>query len=861
MKKITKRVFVLILVWSMSVSSFACGKSSKGEQEKENSADSVKMSYGEVWAAPSTVLINQDETDYNNKKEAAFSYKMVRNEYESYQLLITAEKDISSFELKATDLKSGTRILSADNIKVYVQKYVEYADTYGSGSSPDPLIPMDAAKEYGENKIAKGVNGGFWVTIYTPKETEPGIYEGEFELTVEGDEGKEVMNIPVSVEVTDYTLTDDVTAGTLFSWRYSRTSPGELDGSIEMMEYYYEWFLDYRISLESLPLESLNGEEFVESLLKYYDKISNYTILSAAGDIARNIEKYPERVTEQVLAIAAACTPERNLFDKATLYMIDEPQVEDEASVNSLMTRLRKAESIFQECVATIKADKTDTYAGIKQNVNWEKSILEIPNVMPITYKHMQFLIDNQDVPYVKEFLDTITGICPIFTVFQDKFQASLKDRTFALCEKYDIELWWYNAGINVNGATCYNIANKNLLDKRTGAWMRKKYDIAGNLYWNAVASTEESKALDEYINIYERPYHQTHYEAVAGDGFVCYPGAPYGVYGPLPSLRLMSIRDGQEDYEILSDIENKINVISDSFGDDFSVEEAMDYFYDQISYEGFKLYSDGTNGLDFTALRSSLLDLATNLDVGTGLVMGKVVISGNTAAFDFYTQAGLTVTVDGQAQTPISGTRYHYVQDLTKSTTVTITVTDANGRSAVYRQYLGNAVYDLNTFADKSVMEGIKVSENSSAEWVSGYVNASDGTAVRFNITGNVTGDMLQDTAFVPYFSIAGSLLSDIKLSELSVMRMEMYNPGEEVTVKIRFYSGSNYYDFGDYNLENGNTSIELKMEGLEFSELDNVDRIAVEFHEYENSGNLVTHELYLDNIVATKLMGGNAK
>lgn len=172
------------------------------------------------------------------------------------------------------------------------------------------------------------------MTIYVPKGTAAGVYQGTFALIVDGDNGKELVKIPVSMEVVDYTLTDDVTAQTLFSWRYDRVAAGELDGSLAMMETYYEFFKDYRISLQSLPLATLSGEEFVRNVQEHYDELTSYTIMSDLGDIfgGNRItnEVVQNKVKEQILAVAAASTSDKNLFDKAMIYFIDEPDLTDE---------------------------------------------------------------------------------------------------------------------------------------------------------------------------------------------------------------------------------------------------------------------------------------------------------------------------------------------------------------------------------------------------------------------------------------------------------------------------------------------------------------------------------------------------
>ena len=204
MNKTMKKVISVLLVTSMILAVTACGKKTDGE-------GGAGMAYGQVWSYPTTTKVMQDEK-IADKGAAKLEYKVVRNEYESNQLMLTAKKDISSFVLTKSDLKNGEEVLSAENIDIYVQKYAAFDDNHGKGIAPDALLPMDVADEYKENKIASGNNGGLWVTIYIPKETKAGVYEGTFELTVDGKSGEKKLDIPVSVEVADYTLTDEVIA-------------------------------------------------------------------------------------------------------------------------------------------------------------------------------------------------------------------------------------------------------------------------------------------------------------------------------------------------------------------------------------------------------------------------------------------------------------------------------------------------------------------------------------------------------------------------------------------------------------------------------------------------------------------------
>lgn len=844
MKKGIKRFLAGALFFSMLLSLVACGTS----KEK---TDTTKKSFGEVWSAPTTEKILLEQTDFANKGAAKLTYQVVRNEYESYQLFITAEKDVDSFELKTTDLKCGNAALSADNVDVYLQKYVYFNDTSGEGNIPDPLIPMEAAAEYNENKIKAGQNGGLWITVYVPKETEAGTYEGIFELAVKSDGKESVIDIPVSVEVFDYTLTDEVNARTLFSWRHHQVAAGELDGSNEMMTAYYEFCLDYRISPQAFPIEVLSETEYMDDVLNYYDRFSSYTLQCYVGSISGELDRYPAYVEEQILAIAKACTSERNLFDKTMIYFIDEPGFDKTSIRESVVSRSKVMKGYLQDCVDKIKADRTDAYSGLKSIQNWESSITGIPSIIPVGRTSMEWLIDNEHTVEGQELLSVLSCICPLFPNFTD----DLRDKIFAITEKYDIGLWWYGCVANLEPTPTYFVGDENLLSARTVSWLQKKYNIQGNLYWDIAGYTWDQSNSGAGYNtaLYEWPDRDGSGGLQAGDGNLVYPGAAYGVYGPLPSLRLMSIRDGMEEYELLLDIEQTYQAMSTEFGTDFSVEDAMEHFYSSLAYDGIKMYKDGEETLDFIALRGELLKFATNLKNGLAYAMGDVEVTDETAVFSFYVPNDTKVSIDGQQLTPLQGAKYQYTLNVKESSNVEITVTNGNGDKVVYNQFIAVPQYILNDLTESSVLEHMKVTEGSTVTFATTDTYSTDGMAIRFNVEGRVTGNALKDASFIPQASINTAVFGDKKLSDFATISLDVYNPGEAFVANVRLYSGTSYTEVGNVSIPEGKQTLELKINQIKFNQMDTVDRIAFEFQNAEN-GTACSYEFYIDNITGRK-------
>lgn len=725
-----------------------------------------ELSYGQLWSAPSTVKITETEAMHANSGEA-LTYQAVKNEYESCQLILSANENITSFNLFASDLTNGAHVLSADNVDIFVQKHITYddaafrnhydnetgvelpEDSYREGSMPDALIPMDAADEYGENAILAGKNGGLWVTIYVPKDTVAGVYEGNFKLAVDGSKGTELLEVPVSIEVVDYTLADDVTAQTLFSWRYDRVAAGELDGSLAMMKHYYDFFQDYRISLQSLPLGTLSGDEMVENVTEYYDQLTTYNILSTVGDTFAGMSNVTvqDKVKEQILALAAASNKGdnlgKNLLDKAMIYFIDEPDFNDATVRASVISQIQQLNSLLDSCVTVISAG--DDYAAFRNLPNWENSIRNIRNMIPTP--HAAWFLNTTEETYNATDAQTLLGllncICPTYHTLGGRVDAFTQ-----LCQENDIELWWYGCTIPPASWPTYHIGDKNLLSSRSVSWLQSIYGIEGNLYWDAAAYTEAGdENYNEYINVYENPYRKAGSTWPAGDGFLVYPGAAYGVYGPLPSMRLMSVRDGMEEYELLEYVKGQ-------FGGDTTGAEALKGYRDAICNGGTTMYADGENGLNFTALRAKLMNDLAVLQKGLGFVVGDIT-SGTLGVktVTFYVQKGATVTTNKNTLTKVSDCKYQWKSSIFGSTNgVEVTVTN-KGNTATYdfTQTAAASVANVAPATSNLVENTAVVAANnaeSKAKSIKAY-NAEEGTEVllSFDSYHEITGTSIRMT------------------------------------------------------------------------------------------------------------------
>jgi hypothetical protein len=82
----------------------------------------------------------------------------------------------------------------------------------------------------------------------------------------------------------------------------------------------------------------------------------------------------------------------------------------------------------------------------------------------------------------------------------------------------------------------------------RALGWLAWRHDVDGFLYWSA---THWHEVDDPYRD--PATYNET--DTVGnGDGVLVYPGGPIGLPGtPVPSVRLLQLRDGIEDHDLLT--------------------------------------------------------------------------------------------------------------------------------------------------------------------------------------------------------------------------------------------------------------------------------------------------------------------
>lgn len=500
------------------------------------------MKKAELWSKQTTVKVLADKQyDAAYKKAPAFAFRAAKNEYESAQVIITAAEGIRDYRIELSHIQSENRMyyIWKDCFTVYHQKYIEVKQNskgaeekgFGKGFYPDALLPFEKAVEYGENKVEQGKNQAVFISLHVPKDQPAGRYAGKFRIVADG----ETYSVPVSVEVWDFTVPDEVHCKSDFVIGTSGLKLGENDYFPQMYRKYVEKLIQFRLAphrvMQLLNLPYNKGEDFVREV-RYFMQEGKPQLSTIMLPV------YPHPVTgideanykKFVLALARACLEDgKDYFKKAAVYcgFIDEPQY------NGTWDETNRVCKRYE----TLKNETADEFeregepSAFRTQV--AKSMRAVGNFVTIHF--------DERITEVKNWSPRLSHM------------ATKEQR-----EKYRLaatngENWWYQCGVAADTPN-YGIDHA-LLDARLMMWMTYDYGLKGTLYWETVQYykwqfCQESHTNHEVmIDCYAEPMRCA---TDNGDGFLFYPGRPYGIFGPVESIRLHAIRDGFEEYEYL---------------------------------------------------------------------------------------------------------------------------------------------------------------------------------------------------------------------------------------------------------------------------------------------------------------------
>ncbi len=760
----TKKAFCVMLGALMASGSLA------GCSSSETTSDGGSGRY-ELWGAPATEKILQDLHEYDElKTEAKITIDTARNEYEAAQLILTATDEIDGYTVETSDLRldGGEAVFKKENIAVYNMKYCNITAPWNSeagrpiGWYPDALLPMDAAVNAGENQVEKGKNQSVYFSFKTPADQPVGTYKGNVKLTVDGKEHV----VPVSLRVRNVTVSEAPHHQSMFinNWHYFL---GEYDSTQEMFEKYLMMMLEYRIAPTAFVFdyqwEELDAAYYAEKAYEFgsLEKCSNIAIPTSKSE--KGIKD--EQLTTYILALAAK-SMEKNydLLAKCCLYGIDEPLANnafDKTRMFAETFRAQVKEAVTQ--LETKKEENLATYTEIDEAF-YDQMIQSIQEIRYITTTRYA---ENYD-PYIDVY-------CPTFKDFEAGLATGVYDN--------EDEIWWYGAVGPKNPYPTYHLDDV-LLSSRMVGWLQAIYGIEGNIYWGFDIYGDYTGGMWTYRD----EYYETdpgHYNNVHGDGYLVYPGKQYGVDGPVPSIRLESIRDGYEEYELLYAIQEQYKALGEAIGIEVSADATIADIASSL-YTGTQITATNES---FRVAREQILNLSEFTQSGVCFTDYSDDGEGKTQ-YKVFVPDGVTLETTGVEklgdEAVTGGKIVTYLADMTKANAASKATftTEVDGVKVSVTRYLSGAVQKFEAdvlaggFTQGVVAEETKLVNEAD---VTGELSAT-GKLVQISIVDAPANNRKQ----IINFAYDGAL-SLINANVQKVSLNFWYDGEEELPIKVR--------------------------------------------------------------------------
>ncbi len=885
MKKILALLLSVILIMSLA----GCG--TKNDDDNDKTPDQTAVSY-ELFSLPGTTKILQaeDTSPYYNSGYS-LDIDLAKNEAEGAQLIIRPKQKVSSFDFKVENLlrEGGGGVISTSDIEVFAQHYVELIRHTNPSSNrplgyyPDALVPMSSFVKYKENKIEANKNQGIWITVKTNHDTPAGVYKGNFTLKINGVD----KSIPVSVNVWDFDIPDEVNIRSTFNLFEESIMGAQLSNTPETYKTFVDYLLDYRISTTNPVSGRLNDEDWLEQIIEYAkdERVTCYDVFEES----------------RIRLLIENSEPGLNLLEKAFTYVGDEPY--DDAVFNIIQqrynTKVLALISMGNEYEA--RCDEASCAGGSCKDQANHTSYLENRGLTKADIWGFELLISMS--ASIKK-IEGLRTYCALVSDFdsqgqRDKYAQLRLDAD----NQFKDEAWWpefismfpkkdyatthwYVCVHPYEPFANYNI-DMELAAPRVLSWMQYNYKIDGVLTWGT-ATYHYNLNIQDTLNGWtsNNVYQEANgaYFGANGDGYLLYPGARYGIDGPIPSLRLMSVRDGFEDYEYIRIFEELFKKNCKTYGiNEKQFDSIMQNLYDML-YSGVVPKKDYKLVGEARKMLAEMIELLSS-DMKAIIKVNEIDIGSNKAVVDIFATEGTSLKVGTQTYT-LSNKKISYTLDLTQSTSLEGTLVK-NGIETDISVYVSKPVVAVSTFTDYALdaakwkvskapasyadRDHMFISQNTDARFRIG----ADGSSMKVDINGRAWTENDKTNYFPSAYISKQDFFGTFKTEEIEYAAFWIYSDAD-FEIRLDFaleaeLAGDTYtYTIGNYFLYKGWNLVKIvdfdaiEWELFNMNAMDYITNVKLEFAIKDHRQNYLIdntkeanprdYTFYLDNVYLCK-------
>ncbi len=386
-------------------------------------------------------------------------------------------------------------------------------------------------------------------------------------------------------------------------------------------------------------------------------------------------------------------------------------------------------------------------------------------------------------------------------------------------------ELWVYTCCFPRAPFSTLHV-DDHLISSRIYGWLMYEYNAVGHLYWASTLNTKRyitSAAKDnQLMDFYTDPLR---FPSANGDGFLMYAGREYGIYGPIDTVRLQSLRDGVEDYDLLYELEEiykKRGVTGEQFDTVYAKLHENLHNSMKINYAGDILG-------DFMNSRDMLANLLENAYSDNAVIVENYEVKRGVGNVTVSAKKGVSLTCNGNTAT---GSEY----------------VDADGNAFVRYEFtvaLDGNENVLSVVANGSEKTEIKLNLGGRSQIIGGetlknvIVYAGDGSCVVTNdgtVEREVEGETVQEK--VTQFTLSDYTVDEKQRFTWSAegysfnaktkkVTLSVYSELEasfEVTILVKTKSSSWLMQLSKATVQKGWNEVEISMAGITFGGADDL-------------------------------------
>lgn len=553
-----------------------------------------------LWFDHLTQKVSRYDTSGKDIGDQSYTIQMGKNEIEGCQFFLYSPTN-KKVTIKISDFTNdqGEKLVTELGVEYYVEDGYLTHHGYPAGFVyPDAVIPYESyiASGNGEEHGAFGTDAdhrvdfgnyiilgpfsgsnwnfekypfrdsirGFVVQAETTADTTPGAYKATIEV-YDVDTGECIKIANLYTYVYNVTLSDETAMDTAFTlwdfvsnYMHHYNNYGDLTrySDVEITKATADFFLKNRITLTgSLTFYNVLGTEYLEN-----PRVTTVRVL--------NKEQYDSLKNNEIIA------------PKMFYYGQDEPGVPrgwrpitwpdgtsetvyDNTGLLSVMAIAREADMLrdvwgWEDFRMMVPFERIIDFS------KFNFSTVDKTTAFPSWYDQYKVTTEKDSIEYLSKYVNvwtpTFTGATPrdLAASFSNEqyMQTSTMDKNLGA---FQDRMWSYQAdGAELwNYVACqppYTSPYQNILlfndgtEARTMFWTNYMLGSTGFLYWHV--SYYDVAGNTTYTM--RCPFSKTG----PGDGILIYPGSAYNQLDPIPSIRLLNIRDGIEEYQLLSMLE-----------------------------------------------------------------------------------------------------------------------------------------------------------------------------------------------------------------------------------------------------------------------------------------------------------------